>query len=196
MNSLRESELLNQIGVKGIVLDPMYPRSAVLRFQTEPEITRFWAIPDQARTIPYFVATMISLLDPSWQTLLVWKHLGSWNTNFKGDRMDDDVQASIYRGIGIKNDSADNLVFDRSELPMLVALIFCQLVFGWHVGDDIYVIPDNAQHIIKTDHHHVVHVSFRDEDSMKNFVMGMSSKGYQLPESLPDPTFKKPGWMK
>ena len=50
--------------------------------------------------------------------------------------------------------------------------------------------------MIKTDHHDVVHVSFRDQATMEKFINTMAEKGFELPEDIPDETFKRPDWMK
>jgi len=49
--------------------------------------------------------------------------------------------------------------------------------------------------VIKTSHHDVVEVAFRTEQAMARFVADMRSKGYLLPDDLPDATFIKPAWM-
>ena len=68
-------------------------------------------------------------------------------------------------------------------------------MFGWSVGKDLYVVPDHAHCIMKTDHHDVVHVSFRDEASLQKFVSGMQEEDFVLPDHPPDPTFRTPKWM-
>jgi len=194
MKRLTEKKFLELLKTKGIVINADYPQSAVLDFANDPQINRFWCIPDEARRIPTFVATLLDLLDP-WENVYVWKHSGSWSTNIKGERLNDDVQAIIYKGIGLPNNSAEIIVFDKTEFGELVALVFNQLVFGWHVGDDLYIVPDNGKQIMKTDHHDVVHVEFLDNDSMERFVKVMIEQEFELPEEVPDDTFKKPTWM-
>ena len=121
--------------------------------------------------------------------------MGSWTTSIKGERVNDDVQAVMYKGIGINGDNADILAFRRNELASLVTLIFNQLVFGWHVGDDLYIIPDHGHQIIKTDHHDAVHVASLNDEAMVKYVKAMHDHKFELPEDLPDETFKRPDWM-
>jgi hypothetical protein len=195
MNRIKEKKFIKTIKQKGITIDSSYPDSAEVSFKNDLELSRFWKIPEGARRIPYFVDTILGALDP-WESAYVWKHLGSWVSRVKGERLNDDLQAVIYRGVGIADDNADILEFKRNELHVLIALIFNQLVFGWHVEDDLYIIPNHGKQIIKTDHHDVVHVLFRDDSTMKQFIEEMSKNGFELPNDLPDETLKKPDWMK
>lgn len=177
MKQIPEIEFIQLIGCKGIKVDSRYPESAGLHFENDPDIRRFWGIPIEARGIPFFLQTILGQLDP-WEFVFVWKHMGSWKLKIEGERLNDDIQTVIYRGIGLQDDNADILGFNKKELPELIALIFIQLVFGWHVGDDLYIIPDHGKQMIKTSHHDVVHVSFREEETLRVFVNKMVEKGF------------------
>ena len=73
--------------------------------------------------------------------------------------------------------------------------MFSTSIFGWSVGEDTYVVPDNTRYILQTDHHGVIHVSFRSTDDMDRFVAKMEESGFPLPEDVPDETFKRPKWV-
>jgi len=62
--------------------------------------------------------------------------------------------------------TADVLVFHRDDLCRLVSLLFVTSTFGWSVGEDLYVVPDNARYILKMSHHGVIHVQFRNIDDI------------------------------
>jgi hypothetical protein len=49
---------------------------------------------------------------------------------------------------------------------------------------------------VQTDHHDVIHVSFRSGTDLKRFVDDMAGRGFSLPTEVPDATFKAPDWMK
>ena len=195
MKRIKENKFMEIIRQVGITVDSRYPKSAVLFFEKNSKISRFWEIPVEARKTTYFIETILAALDP-WKKIYVWKHMGSWVTKINGERLNDDVQAVIYHGIGITENNADILEFKRNELTELVTLTFNQLVFGWHVGDDLYIIPDHGHQMIKTDHHDVVHVSFREQVAMNKYIHTMADNGFELPEDIPDETFKRPDWMK
>jgi hypothetical protein len=77
-----------------------------------------------------------------------------------------------------------------------VTLLFSTTIFGWSVGDDLYVVPDHARHLLQTDHHGVIHLKFRTQTDLNSCVEEMHRRGFSLPDELPDETFKQPKWMK
>jgi hypothetical protein len=91
--------------------------------------------------------------------------------------------------------TAQVVEFDRTELTPLVTLLFSTTIFGWSVAEDLYVIPDHARFIVKTDHHGVVHVEFQSDDDLSCWVTQLAQKGFTLPDETPDATFKTPDWM-
>jgi len=92
--------------------------------------------------------------------------------------------------------TADVVQFSRNEFDKLVTLIFSTTIFGWSVGEDLYVVPNDGRSVLQTDHHEVIHVCFRVEDDLEDFVKGMDARGFVLPDVVPDATFKQPSWMK
>src|SRR5581483_3056612 len=85
--------------------------------------------------------------------------------------------------------------FDRSDYDRLVTLLFSTTIFGSSVGSDLYVVPEHGRHLLQTDHHGVVHVSFRAESDLNDCVAEMARRGFLLPDDVPDSTFKVPRWM-
>jgi hypothetical protein len=88
------------------------------------------------------------------------------------------------------------LEFSRGEYDTLLTLLFATTIFGLTVGDDLYVVPDHGRHLLQTDHHGVVHVRFRTENSLTHCVEEMARRGFPLPDEILDETFKQPPWMK
>jgi hypothetical protein len=65
-------------------------------------------------------------------------------------------------------------------------------LFGWNIGADLYIIPDHGRQIVKTDPHNVAHVYFREQATTDKFTKIMFANGFDLPEDMPDATFKQP----
>jgi hypothetical protein len=86
-------------------------------------------------------------------------------------------------------------VLNRAEFDRLVTLMFSGTIFGWAVIHDLYVIPDHARCIMQTDHHDVIHASFRNGADLERYVGDMARAGFPLPTDVPDPTFNTPIWM-
>jgi hypothetical protein len=48
---------------------------------------------------------------------------------------------------------------------------------------------------MQTDHHDVIHASFRNGANLGRYVDDMARAGFPLPTDVPDQTFKTPNWM-
>ena len=189
-------EFLRWASAKGLGLDPAYPHSAELGFQAESD-GRFWAVPRQPERRPHFLASLIDLMG-DWRTCYVWRHSGSWPDPklVNSLRVNNLVELRILDGLGLPLGTAAVVEFDRSERDSLITLLFSTTVFAWSSGQDLYVVPDHARQILKTDHHGVVHVWFPAGGDLEHWVSKMSEKGFDLPTELPDQTFKRPPWMR
>lgn len=194
MKTLTESAFLAWADGAGLGLDLRYPQSAVLVFQPDPRQHRFWEVPVEPERRPYFIWSLLELMG-DWQECYVWRHLGSWPTSADPSRINDVVELQILKGLGLPIGTADIVKFDRAELDRLATLMFSTTIFGWSVGDDLYVVPDHAKYILQTDHHNVIHVSYRTQADIDRWVRRMEECGFRLPDDVPDSTFKKPDWM-
>ena len=194
MKSHSEDEFLRWASGHGMGLDPRYPQSASLTFIPAPELDRFWKIPDEPEQRPYFLRCMLDAFG-SWQSYWCWRHLGSWPTEPDPQRINDHVEHTVYQGIGVPEGTADVLQFDSEEEVGLVTLLFTTSVFGWSVGEDLFLVPDTGAGILQTDHHGVVHATFKTNDQMRAFIGRMEDEGFPLPDHVPDSTFKTPTWM-
>jgi hypothetical protein len=195
MKTLTESAFLAWADGAGLCLDPQYPKSAVLVFRPDPHQDRFWEVPAEPERRPYFILSLLELMG-DWQECYAWRHLGSWPESADPLRINDVIELQILKGLGLPQGTADVVTFERAALDRLVTLMFSTTIFGWSVGDDLYVVPDHARYILQTDHHNVIHVSFRRSADVDEWVRHMDERGFPLPDDIPDSTFKKPEWMR
>lgn len=194
MENITEAAFLQWAGERGMGLDEKYPDSAVLSYDPDLEQDRFWEVPLEPERRPYFIHLMLSLLG-NWSTCYVWRHLGSWPNAADPRRINDQIELQILTSIGLPLGTGDVVVFSRDEINQLITLIFSTTIFGWSVGDDLYIVPDNAKYILQTDHHGVIHVSFKSADDVAPFVAKMNECDFPLPDDVPDETFKRPKWL-
>jgi hypothetical protein len=195
MKTHREDEFLAWAERAGFQIDARYPQAAVLTFRPDSEHDRFWEVPIRPERRPYFIASLLDCMG-DWQACYVWRHLGSWPRSVVAERVNDVVELRILDGLGLPLGTNAVVEFPRSEYDKLVTLLFSTTIFGWSVGQDLYVVPTDGQHLLQTDHHDVIHVSFRTEDSLNLCVEEMERRGFPLPDEVPDPRFKRPRWMK
>src|SRR5262245_49184651 len=196
MRTIEESEFLDWARQRGLALDPRYPHSAVLSIVGGSGEARFWITPSEAERRPHFLGSMLALMG-DWTSCFAWRHLGSWPDEEHIDplRVNEVVEFQILKGLGVPVGSAKVIEFTRLELPVLLTLLFSTTTFGWSVGEDLYVVPNHARYILQTDHHDVVHVEFRHAEDVGPWVEQMKAHGFQLPDEVPDATFKTPDWM-
>jgi len=196
MRALAEAEFLSWAEDHGLGLDPQYPKSAVLTFRAGSADARFWCVPPKPERRPYFLASFLELLG-DWTSCFAWRHLGSWPDIDRIDpqRVNDVVEHYILRGLGLPIGTAEVVEFARAESGLLLTLLFSTTIFGWSVGQDLYVLPNHARYLLQTDHHDVIHVEFRNAEDVAPWVARMAERGFPLPDELPDETFKQPHWM-
>jgi hypothetical protein len=194
MRTHSEQYLLDWAKTHGIGVTEHYPKVVILRFQPETNEDRFWEVPPQPERRSYFALSILELMG-EWQSCFVWRHSGSWPDSADPQRINDNVELQILAGLGMPLGTADVVEFARVELPQLVTLIFSTTIFGWSVGEDLYIVPNHGRFIMKTDHHAAVHVSFRNSLEAEKFVDEMNAREFPLPDDVPDETFKRPDWM-
>jgi hypothetical protein len=196
MRALAEAEFLSWAEDRGLGLDPQYPQSAVLSFRAGSSDARFWSVPPEPERRPYFLASLLDLLG-DWTSCFAWRHLGSWPDvdDIDAQRVNDVVEYQILKGLGLPVGTADVIEFGRAESGVLLTLLFSTTIFGWSVGEDLYILPNHARYLLQTDHHNVIHVEFRHAEDVAPLVAQMAERGFHLPDELPDETFKQPHWM-
>lgn len=195
MKTLSKADFIAWVRGRRIDLHESYPTTAILSFTPELGHDRFWCVPRAPERRPSFIAAILDLLG-NWASCFVWRHSGSWPSAADPERTNDVVELRILRGLGLPLGTSEVVEFTRTELDALVTLIFSNTIFGWSITDDMYVIPDDARWIIQTDHHDVIHVSFRHPEDLERFAKEMEDRGFPLPDKVPDATFKTPNWMK
>ncbi len=124
------------------------PDSAVFTFKPDSNQDRFWIIPAKPERRPHFIESILEQLG-NWNNCFVWRHLGSWPEAVEPTRINDNIELEILKGLGMPLGTADVVEFLRDEINKLITLIFSTSIFGWSVGEDLYIIPDNAQFIVE-----------------------------------------------
>ena len=150
MRSLSEENFLVWARSNGLLLHPSYPKSAILSFPIESSESRFWCVPASPERRPYFLSSLLDLMG-DWNSCFVWRHMGSWHSTdqINLQRINDVVENQIHKGLGLPLGTADILEFTRQDLPALLTLLFATTVFGWSVGEDLYVVPDHTRFFLR-----------------------------------------------
>jgi hypothetical protein len=97
--------------------------------------------------------------------------------------------------LGIPDSGRYALQFNKNETEQAISVFTYQQMFGMCVWDDTYAIPDHANQLVHTSHHDVIRVEFRSRDDTAPFIENMKKNNFDLPNDVPDSTFKIPHWM-
>jgi hypothetical protein len=196
LKALDAKEFLAEVERLGMAVDPRYPTSAVLGFVASESEARFWEVPAKPERRSALYDCLLELCG-DWKSCYAWRHLGWWPAaeDIEPLRINDVVEHHILKGLGLPLGTEKVVEFDRQELGALITLLFSTSVFGWSVGEDTYVVPDNGRYLLQTDHHNAIHVVFRDAIDVGPFVKQMAEWEFPLPDETPDATFKRPAWM-
>ncbi|HEX4795683.1 MAG TPA: hypothetical protein VH370_17975 [Humisphaera sp.] len=194
MELLPADQFLPWARTMGIILDPVYSTPKCLVYQSDATERRWWNTPADPEEITRFLSHLLNGLGP-WRFCSVWRRGGSWpNLDPPRNRLEASRRL-VEIGPAIPHGFAGAVKYTADELSHLVGRVAAHVKSGWCVQDDLFIIPDDGQHILQTDHHGVVHVSCLDGTSMKRLIEHMANTGYSLPTEPLDWTFKWPSWM-
>ena len=193
---ISHQQFLDWLQSRGIGIDPAYPDSEEISFVESLNVSkssRFWCFPECTHRWMNFVATLMACCEP-WERLCIWPQHGNWReidtSQILGRQM-----AVMRNNVGVPSGFKGGLIVDREELAIAETILFTCLSFGWRAYLDVYLIPDHGRHIIRTDHHEVVHVTFGEQQELDEFVERMAQAGFHLPKLLPDETFRPVDWI-
>jgi hypothetical protein len=190
MKTLSEQAFLSWAESRGLGLDPRYPESAVLTFRATDTEARSWNVPSEPERRPYYLSALLELLG-DWQSCFAWRHLGYWPESRDMDASET-VEHQILKGLGLPLGTTEVIEFQRADRNILLTLLFSTTVFGWSVGQDLYVVPDHTRYIVEAYHDDLVHVEFRDARDIDHWVSTMAELGFPLPDRVPDESFNPP----
>ena len=194
MHTISEAKFLEATAELGIVLDDRFPHSRSLIFSQNPDVDRFWLVPREPERRPAFIDSILELMG-DWSSCYAWRHKGEWPAGCDPLRTNDVIEFEILSGLGMPRGTTDAVEFNRSEVSKLIVLVFSTTIFGWSVHEDLHIVPNHGRFFAQTDHHNVIHVSFRNASDCLQFVNDMEIYGFPLPTELPDATFGRPKWM-
>jgi hypothetical protein len=189
-----DQEFLAWLAEAGIGVDPRYPQSAQLVFTASPDLSRFW-LPNQVPSdLPGFLLTAVRAATAGGGCWIHRRGGGYW---YAGERASsrEVVIERMLPGSGIERGITGAVRYSPEEWqPLLVALI-AHYTLGWQVGNDVHIVPDNRSCVLMIGHHGELSCHSPDLVSLNAFITAMALQGYELPDHVPDATFKVPEWM-
>jgi hypothetical protein len=195
VKTLARDEFLGWARDEGIVPHPLF---GDLQFAADPGLSRFWETPANLHIRVWFLGLLLESAG-DWGACYAWRR-GHWPQEEEDAHPKGAVEYQILKGLGVPMGTDHVLRFDRTEVSELLTLTFSNLIFDGHWDSDMYILPDNTSYLLQTDHHDVVHVSFRDQWTLEEYVKTVADgrnpfPGFPLPTCYPDETFKPVDWI-
>lgn len=192
MQAIDSGTFHQQAYAAGVGYDPRYPAAKSLIVLPTNDHRRFWCRPEQPCRWPHFISSLLKAAGAN-ETVLVYPRSGIWPDAASAVGDLGRTQLMLLTALGITPGWAGAIAFDKSERDKLVAILTVQFLEPIH---DLYVLPLGATTLLQFDHHDVVHVSCATESGMATVIDAMSAARFELPDDLPDGTFKQPKWMR
>jgi hypothetical protein len=193
MRTISKKGFLSFLDRRKIGFDVRNANSHSIGFIDKREHHRFWEFPFQTNDLSRFLFAIIDGISV-WRNLYVWPKCGSWPKD-NGKCVDVCIRNTFYRQFGVKMGSEGALICSSGEKATIVSFLFIHVLFVSDLFDDLFLIPDNGRFILGTDHHGVITVRTFSGLDLDLLIKHMKSKGFELPNEVPDDTFRKPEWM-
>jgi hypothetical protein len=189
-----DGEFLQWLSEVGIGVDPRYPDSGEFTFVSTPDLSRFWLPSQIPSDLPNFLLTACRTASGD---AACWVHRRGGGFWHHGDHASsrEEVIDRILAAVGLPPGAAGALRFDAGEWQSLLILLIAFYTLGWHVSNDLHVIPDNRSCVLMLGHHGELSCSCPDQRRLEAFIQAMAAEGFKLPDHVPDSTFKVPEWM-
>lgn len=162
----------------GVGVDPLYasnwPRD--LSFEHDSATRRYWEASE-------YTGPSALLIEAALESLGAWAHVVLWSKCAPlGDLLGDagiDELARLAERFPVLG-SHGGVRFERSEAPVLVALLDVLMQHGWNTKTDVYIVPDAFDAVLMVDHHQVIHAEFAGEERCAAYEQAMTSRGFPL----------------
>lgn len=174
MQLVPDSDVTDWMAGIGITSHPRFPLKLV--FSDAPDCQQSWLPTGRITDLPGFLQVAVGLATDGGQVLLYRKGGGSW---YEGEDapIGNHVIDRVLHGIGIPEAFQGALSFEAAEWRDLYLVISTFFVWGWSVGEDLYIVPKNGSCILMTSHHGELFAHFPGADARVAFVAAMAEAG-------------------
>jgi hypothetical protein len=158
----------------------------------EQDHDRYWEYPKQRRGFARYLEVLLDSLDP-WSGCYVYYSMLNWGDPQSPSGHAYEWDRNKLASIGVPVGPGEIIIwFDKSDKKLLLKSLLLQMEHCL----DCDLIPDHAQQILYLNHHSVVHIVFRDDVRLEEYVRALEAKGVLLPDGPPDWMFKPQPWFR
>jgi hypothetical protein len=159
----------------GIGAHPRFPLN--LAFDKAPDFQASWLPSGRVTDLPGFLQTAVSLASAEDAVLLCRKGGGSW---YEGDDapIGNHIIDRVLEAVGVPHNFQGALAFEASEWRDLYLVVGTFAVWGWSVGEDLYIVPRNGSCMLMTSHHGELFGTFPTAEALGTFRVEMENSGH------------------
>lgn len=176
---LSTAEIVARLARLGIGPDDRYkPPQEMVYVDGEPHL-QHWGSPCSCRDLLRQVWHMVNAIG-NWSQCYMWKSIPHWNFGVAEDSIPNDIVLNrvIHSNTGVPLGHSGGVVWARSEIKELTSVVFASAAFGVAVADDITLVPDDGQAILRVSHHDECVLAWRDKRRMDEFVANLAKAGF------------------
>jgi hypothetical protein len=175
MRLTAEAEFVDRTAAVGIGRHPRFPLN--LAFTQAPDCQRSWLPTGRVSDLPGFLQTAIGIATGDGPVWLYRKGGGSW---FEGEDapIGNHIIDRVLEGIGVPREFAGALAFEGQEWRDLYLVISTFFVWGWSVGEDLYIVPASGSCVLMTSHHGEFIAAYPSADRLDEFEAEMDRCGH------------------
>ena len=170
-----ESEFAKWRAAAGIVNHPRLSLNLV--FGQHPDCRRSWLPSGRIVDLPGFLQTALDFVSDEEATLLYRKGGGSWYEDDDAP-IGNQIIDRVLDAVGVPRTFQGALAFDSVEWRDLYLVISIFAVWGWSVGEDLFIIPKNGSCVLMTSHHGELFANFPSEEALEKFRDSMERAGH------------------
>jgi hypothetical protein len=183
-------QIINEIAFRQwLAVGSIYPTPEVgeidtISFSQSSATSGIWFPSMIPSKLPGFIAAALQAISPHGRYYLLRRGGGKWQEgNLDGpisNRIIDDV-LQLY---GVHSTATGALCFLESDWKQLTAIIAAFYVHGWSVGEEVYILAEERDAILRTSHHGELLGQFPSAKHFDQFVSAMERAGYGLGKLL------------
>ena len=175
MQLVAEDEFVGWATEVGIARHPRFPLN--LAFIQTPDSYQSWLPTGRITDLPGLLQTAVGIASSDGATLLYRKGGESWYEGEDapiGNRIID----RVLEALAVPRDFAGALSFEATEWRDLYLVISTFFVWGWSVGEDLYIIPKNGSCMLMTSHHGELFAMCPTVDALTRFEAEMAQRDH------------------
>ena len=181
---LSETEFWAWAAEHQIGLDPQFGTTGSLAFLSAPNLWKPWRPPGLISDAPAFITAALETVMPAGSFLLWRRGGGAWYDGPDGIERNRAIDFTL-RGVGIPEDHRGALQLSLADLAELWVVVLAFFVYGWGVGEDLYILPLDGSALLMVSHHGELVVTSPSVEHQEQFTRAMLTLGYADPVAEP-----------